>query len=145
MVGASLVDVAIAVPHEYLTDFQLKFFNYHLEYNNDFLIKASPLWLRTFVWIEVFFQVPFFFVAIYWLIRGQRKTAYPWILVYVIECVTTTIGSIAGIFDIEGPTREEKINLALIYVSALVPLVFGVKVFNDIRKWIQFDPVKKNQ
>lgn len=145
LVSASLVDCAIVIPPEYLTSFQNACFTKHVVGNNDFLIQAKPLWLQVYVWIELFFQIPFFFAAIYWLVKGDQRKAYPWILVYVIECVTTTIGSISGIYDIDGPSQEEKNKLALIYVSALVPTLFGLKVFAEINKWLQVDPVKKQQ
>jgi hypothetical protein len=65
-----LVDIAIAVPGEFLFSFQRAAGEYHVRENKDLLFASRPVWLQSVVWIELLFQTPFFLVAANGLWKG---------------------------------------------------------------------------
>ncbi|RKP31017.1 hypothetical protein METBISCDRAFT_26951 [Metschnikowia bicuspidata] len=68
-----LMDSSIIVPQKYLYPTQQYLVDLHLLANKDFLLQNPPLWLKYFGAFEVFFQLPFFFIATYMLYKGSRS------------------------------------------------------------------------
>lgn len=64
-----LIDSSLAIPREYQPQMQQMIIKFHVSTNKDFLLQSPPVWLVVFGWIELVFQLPFFFIAAYALYK----------------------------------------------------------------------------
>lgn len=120
-----LIDAAIALPEQYQLPLQKQLLAYHVRTNSDLLIVDSPVWLRSFVWLEILLQLPFFFWAAADLLRG-RKRVWPAIVAYGVEASTTTYACLAEVVFMDA-SPEIKRNLLGLYVPTLaLPLVMAI-------------------
>lgn len=107
---------------------------------NDVIIRDKPMWLQSFIWCELLFQMPFFFVATYGLLMQKNWIRIPSIL-YGAHVATTVIPILAETLTSAQNTIEQKVMLTSFYAPyLLVPLLlalymsFNPKPFGDKRK-----------
>lgn len=110
-----LVDATVVVPDQFLFPLQKRLAQLHISTNNDFLLAAPPNYLKLFVWIELLFQLPFFFVAIPYFYHDDPRIYLP-ALVYGIEAALSTLVCVAEILvaDLSNP---DKLPLAAMYAA----------------------------
>uniref|UniRef100_A0A060T2R5 Efficient mitochondria targeting-associated protein 19 n=1 Tax=Blastobotrys adeninivorans TaxID=409370 RepID=A0A060T2R5_BLAAD len=136
LVISVVMDSGAVIPEQYQFGLQRQLNQFHIEQNNDLLMAAPPTWLKSFLWIELVFQVPFFVIGAIGLCKGCKKT-YPLILVYCVEAAVTTFGCLAEVSFMDALTTSEKINLAAMYMPmVLIPVVMGIDFYRRILSWI---------
>ena len=115
---------------------------YTTQFNDDLMRAPFEIWFKAFVYIEVLFQLPFFFYALYGLMfpmkvdgRGLYRSLC---LVYGGHTSTTLVPILACHVYNQDTTLVEKIGLISIYLPYLIfPLwlvvicFFSDDVFND--------------
>lgn len=120
-----LVDSAIAVPPEWWLPFQKTLAGIQINDNKDALFAARPIWLQSFVWVEILIQVPFFAWAAGKLLQGNERV---WVgmVIYGIEAAITTFACLIEVFYLEGLTRPEHIKLIGLYLPTfIIPLIIA--------------------
>jgi hypothetical protein len=105
---------------------------------NDQLILHKPVWLKSFIWAELLFQTPFFFVATYALIYKKNWIRIPSII-YGAHVATTVWAIIAEFIVSTKISDKEKAVLfgfyapyfivpaLLMWYMAVTPVPFGNK------------------
>lgn len=66
-----LVDSSLAIPSQWRLSVQQKVLDFHLKENKDFILCISPSWLKIAGLVEIFFQLPVFFIGLYSLSKGM--------------------------------------------------------------------------
>ncbi|ODQ63588.1 hypothetical protein NADFUDRAFT_62177 [Nadsonia fulvescens var. elongata DSM 6958] len=142
-----LIDISLALPD--LTPLHTFLLDFHIKSNKDLLNANPPNWLVVFVFMEILFQLPFFFWGAYRLYTVKRipnsvedapdhmdqnanGKLYLWILIYGLNASITTLGCIAEIFKF-GPSQlnllsnDDVTKLVSVYLPTfLIP--FGMAV-----------------
>jgi hypothetical protein len=91
----------------------------------DFLIANPPVWFKSIVALEIIFQLPFFFVAIYALIRKRNWIRIP-AIVYGAH-VSTTVWPILAEICVSSVEPSVKATLLMFYTPYFViPLTLMV-------------------
>lgn len=72
-------------------------FAWYLSTYHDFLMETAPIWLKSIIWIELCFQLPFFFVAAYGFLYKKNWIRIPSIVygAHVATTVVPLLGEIA--------------------------------------------------
>ena len=94
-------------------------------YINEFkdpLMTSLPTWFQIAVWIEVLFQLPYFFLAIKWLLEGSKQFRIP-TLIYSTH-VSTVVTIILGCFALDETISlsQKMILIAIYFPYLLIPL-----------------------
>ncbi|CUM64168.1 uncharacterized protein PRCAT00001761001 [Priceomyces carsonii] len=134
-----LIDQGIVIPESYQTFISKFLIQLHLSQNKDFLAKNPPLWLRLFVFFELFVQLPFFVAGAYCL-RRLCKRIYPFMVIYGFNACFTTLVCLVYVFnryEIYGLSQFEALKLGALYFPYfLIPLVmmcdFTMRIINII-------------
>lgn len=92
-----LIDSSLVISKEYLFPFQRDLIEFHITSNKDFLLENPPFLLVIFGWIEVLFQLPFFFIGAYYLYKRNPKIEL-YIAFYGLEASLTTMYCICYVF-----------------------------------------------
>jgi hypothetical protein len=98
---------------------------------DDVVLRTSPLWFRSFIWIELLGHIPYFFFAIYAFAKGRN-----WIRTVTIVYATEVITSMACILP-EAWTQSvapQNVKLALVSIYAiwlLLPVLLLQRVWNE--------------
>jgi hypothetical protein len=108
-----LVDLQILFTKYYPVPLQ-NLFTWYLVTFKDFVCINNPPWLQSFIWAELFFQLPYFFVAIYGLLYKKDWIRIPSIF-YGIHVATTVWPILAETVLNAKNTQSEKIALCLVY------------------------------
>ncbi|KIY68867.1 hypothetical protein CYLTODRAFT_373655 [Cylindrobasidium torrendii FP15055 ss-10] len=122
------------IPATVLMDLQALFFpktylpgilHWYVQWTNDPIIRgamydANMYWMRCFLTMELFFQLPTFFVAAYGLYKNHRGI-YPLILIYATSAATTTIPCVVAVFHhADSLNTEQQITLLASYMPFLL-------------------------
>eukprot|EP01035_Chromulina_nebulosa_P027923 gene27923-36785_t len=92
----------------------------------DELMANPPPWLKTFIFLELTFQLPFFFVAVYALYNKLTWIRIPSI-VYGIHVATTVCPILTSILASESTSVHDKTLLCSFYLPyLLVPLILAI-------------------
>ncbi|ODV58684.1 Ema19p ASCRUDRAFT_28551, partial [Ascoidea rubescens DSM 1968] len=145
-----LVDANIVLPKQYQIGF---FLNYHIKQNKDFLLVDIPTWLKAAGWIELIFQLPFFFISLHYFsfltTRPKKKLKksdskkklakyYVYCLIYAVIASSTTLFCIYEIYSkspSEQFTLQDKSKLILYYLPTfLIPTYMMVDMTKRISK-----------
>ena len=86
---------------------------------NDQLILTKPMWLKSFIWAELLFQTPFFFVATYGLLYKRNWIRIPSII-YGAHVATTVWALIAEFAASDKISPKEKLVLYSFYAPYFV-------------------------
>lgn len=126
------IDSTIALPRDWVFAFQRQLGDFHIAKNHDLLVASKPTWLKTFVWVEILLQTPFFVWASYDLWK-KNKRVYPAVLAYGVEASTTTLACVAEVAVLPQLTTAERLNLVAIYLpTLLIPLYMAYDFFMRI-------------
>ncbi|XP_054768729.1 sigma intracellular receptor 2-like [Lytechinus pictus] len=123
-----LFDSQAIFPRQWYPDFLV---TPKLEYTTqykDVLFAELPIWYKSFIYVEIFIQFPFFFVAAYAFYKGNCKWIRIPAIVYGAHTATTVIPIVAEIFfnDFANTTTpapstfQERATLVGIYAPFLV-------------------------
>eukprot|EP01038_Epipyxis_sp_PR26KG_P004608 gene4608-6485_t len=108
-----------------LKDFHL----FYVSTYNDPLMRLQPIWFKSFIFLELIFQLPFFFAASYGLIYRKNWIRIPSII-YGTHVATTLVPILAS-FAFGENTINEKITLASFYLPYLIiPILLVVSMLN---------------
>ncbi|KAJ7091520.1 transmembrane protein 6/97 [Mycena belliarum] len=106
------VDFQPLYPRALLPSFLRHFVEWYLRISNDPLLKSAfgrggePLiWFKSFLFLEVFFQFPTFFLAARGLFNDSKKI-YVLVLVYAASTATTVWPCVTTILATPGPSPE---------------------------------------
>lgn len=125
------------IPITLLVDFQILFgahypenlrqvFSWYQDTYKDQLLIHQPDWLRSFIWAELIFQFPFFFVATYGLLFKKNWIRIPSIL-YGSHVATTVWAIIADLLGNNVNTTQEKYVLFGFYAPYfIIPALLAV-------------------
>ena len=153
-----LIDSTIALPVTYQTSLQHRLGRFHIESNNDLLVANPPPWLVAYVWLELLFQLPFFFFGAYYFLKGEiflnifilslinylldNKKVYIPSLIYGVEAATTTFACLVELFYLD-VSQSDLIKLVSFYLPTLVvPVLLSWDMFNRISKWVPSEKTK---
>lgn len=97
---------------------------FHVSYFNDPLMKDPPLWFHSMIYMEYLIQLPFFFVACYFL-RSDNKLAYPsWFqtacITYGAHTATTLIPILVTLATNDAASPLERVCVSLVYLPYLI-------------------------
>ena len=95
---------------------------WYIQTYNDNLIRTQPIWLKSFIWAECLFQMPFFFYATYALLYQKNGLRIP-AIVYGTH-VATTVWPILADFAFSGfnTTQERNMLFAFYLPYFIIPL-----------------------
>lgn len=133
-----VMDSTIVIPPVF--EFQQALINFHVNQNKDFLMVVKPLWFKTFVWIELLFQLPYFFMALQ-LITKKDPKRFIYNMLYGFNAGLTTFVCI--MYDIfQGSeyqlNTKDIIQLVSIYLPYLIiPLVIMVNSYKLLVKTLE--------
>ena len=112
------VDMQGLFPHIYPAKLT-NMFSWYISTYNDPLMASPPVWLRTFLILEAFVQLPFFFWAAYCLCQRLNVIRIP--MVAYGAHVATTVAPILMEFIMDADlTKNEKATLVSFYSPYLV-------------------------
>ncbi|KJE93306.1 hypothetical protein CAOG_009746 [Capsaspora owczarzaki ATCC 30864] len=83
-----LIDFQAILPRDWFPKFALDATAWYTEAFGDYLLANPPQWYKSFIWIELIFQLPFFFVAFYGILTRKAWIRSP-LLIYGAHVVTT--------------------------------------------------------
>lgn len=116
------VDLQIIFGQYYPETLQ-KVFAWYLHTYNDQLLAAKPVWLQSFIYAELFVQLPFFFAASYALIFKKNWIRIP-AIVYGAHVATTVVPILAEFAFHKSITPPQKLQLLGFYAPyLLIPLL----------------------
>lgn len=122
-----LIDSTFAIPIQYQFKIQQNINQFHVSQNKDFLGQNSPLWMKTFVYWELLFQLPFFIYASYDYLKNKRTgyslNLYPCFLLYGFNAGFTTLICFIYVLldgDQHGLTLSEWLNLLSLYTPTMI-------------------------
>jgi hypothetical protein len=100
--------------------------DWYLAAYNDTLIRDKPLWLQSFIWAELFLQMPFFFAATYGLLFRKNWIRIPSIL-YGSHVATTVLPILVETLLGNKNSTQEKLTLFGFYAPYLfIPLLLAL-------------------
>ncbi|KAE9392417.1 hypothetical protein BT96DRAFT_830607 [Gymnopus androsaceus JB14] len=130
-----LLDFQMLYPSALVPSFLLELQNWYITFSADPLISGAVrgellgelFWLKCFVWLELLFQFPTFFLGIRGLWNGSRSI-YVLILAYGASTATTTLPCIFYILKENAKiTSEQQLILLSSYIPFfLIPLMMAV-------------------
>ena len=112
------VDMQIILGQYYPAPLQ-QLFAWYLNTYNDQLCLSKPVWLQSFIYAELFFQLPFFFVASYGLIFKKNWIRIPSI-VYGAHVATTVWAILAEFAFLKSVSPEQKLQLLGFYAPYFI-------------------------
>ena len=99
----------------------------YTEQTQDETLTNPPVWMQSMLWMEVVFQLPFFFVALYALLARANWIRIPSI-VYSAHVMTTVVPTVANIL-VQPISLSNKLQLAPLYlIFFVVPLLLLVRM-----------------
>lgn len=104
--------------------------NWYVDTYKDYLVGNGPTWFSSFIWAELLFQLPFFFVAVYGLWYRENWIRIPSII-YGAHVATTVWAIIADLLLSDKNSTQEKITLFGFYfpyflIPALLMLYMAI-------------------
>lgn len=138
------MDSSVVIPPVF--ELQKQIIDFHISTNNDILLQNKPSWFVPCIYVELIFQLPFFFYAVY----TYKSTLLDILnIVYAVNASFSTFVCISWILA-EGASFglsvEEKVKLALIYLPyVIIPVVIGVGSSKEILKKVSVSEEKKTR
>lgn len=114
--------------------FEYDKFRYVSTYN-DVLMANPPFWLKSFLYAEAVVQFPFFFVAVYALLKKRNWIRIPGIF-YGVHVSTTVVPLLCEIIGSSLLSKNEKLTLVSFYFPYfLIPLWFALELAKRNQVW----------
>ncbi|KAK9365012.1 transmembrane protein 6/97 [Lipomyces kononenkoae] len=131
------IDSAGVIAPDSRPAFQKALLRVQIEENKDPLMANVPVWLYTFIGVEVLFQLPVF-IGGAWALYQDYKKAYIALLIYGVNASITTLACIAELawneeYELTGDERQKLIWIYL--PTFLIPLILTVDMTARIAKW----------
>lgn len=126
-----LMDATFVIPRERQWAVQRALSDFHVTTNHDYLAASPPVWLQTFVWVELAYQLPLFLVAIVDYLRNKRMGYSKWLwtplVVYGFNAGFTSLVCVAEILcngQSHALTADQTWSLAGVYLpTTILPFV----------------------
>ncbi|KAI9296205.1 hypothetical protein K502DRAFT_302698, partial [Neoconidiobolus thromboides FSU 785] len=131
-----LLDCAIIYPIEYVPTVLIEFNQFQVKLMKDPLMniyqhqKNSPvyknfIWFRTFIYVELLLQVPFFFFACYRIWNDKKWSLKSSGLIYCAHVMTTVLPILTSVtFDYPELTSIERSIILSVYgIYFIIPLI----------------------
>lgn len=119
-----IVDAQVVLGSVYPEPLQ-NLLNWYYTTFSDKLIETGPLWLQSFIWAELLFQLPFFFAASYALLYKKNWIRIPGII-YGAHVATTVWAILAETLWSEAIDQTQKLCLFGFYFPYfLIPVLFS--------------------
>lgn len=110
---------------------------------NDELMAMTPIWFKTFILLELIFQLPFFFVAVYAFVYRRNWIRIPGI-VYGTHVATTVAPILSSTMLSKNSTLDQKIVLFSFYFPyLLIPVLLALYMIRFDNPFHRIDDVKK--
>jgi EXPERA (EXPanded EBP superfamily) len=119
-----IVDGQVLFPKHWYPSILHDLLAFHISYFNDPLMKDPPLWFRSMVFMEYLIQLPFFFVACYYL-GNDNASVYPsWFqsacITYGAHTATTLIPILTALANNDAASPLERVCVFLVYLPYLI-------------------------
>jgi hypothetical protein len=125
------VDLQLIFPREHFPLFLRTTLDGWVKDADDVLTGTAPLFYRVFVWIELFFHIPFFVAAIYAFVRGKEWIRLPTII-YATEVLTSMAVVIAESWDRSHAPLQTKLKLqSVLAIWCILPLMLLVRCWPE--------------
>ncbi|CAK9442296.1 uncharacterized protein LODBEIA_P60390 [Lodderomyces beijingensis] len=132
-----VIDASVIIPKQYhsqLTSFLVQF---HTSQNKDIVLLYPQIWFKTFILVEVVFQLPLFVYFCYKYLKRQLDARYyAWSLIYGFNASFTTFVCMVYICMEGGNfglSEVEAVKLVAVYSPYLFfPLVILVHAFQKL-------------
>lgn len=121
-----LVDSQIIIPEHYIPSPLLQFNAWYSSTFKDELIANGRnfIWFQSLILCEQIFQVPFFFVAVYYISNTTMKNYPVWFgplcMAYGSHTATTLVPILASVMTNEKATFTERMILCNVYLPYLI-------------------------
>ncbi|KAH8928267.1 hypothetical protein BT69DRAFT_1237310 [Atractiella rhizophila] len=132
LIASLCIDLQGVLPSSFYPSPLKSFYAYYLTDQADPLLtnQDAPayIWFKTFIYCEVFFQLPVFVLGMY-LLRSRPSSPIlnPLLLVYSTHAFTTILPCFSTILTADGdgaPTYDQKVKLVCSYASITIPILF---------------------
>ena len=133
-----IVDLQAIAPPSWIPSFLSDFLRWYAAAFHDPLMgdPRRHLWFQSMIFCEMLFQLPYFFVAVYYL--SSNKTVYPrWFqnacVAYGAHTATTLVPILATVATNAAATVAERWTLSCVYLPYLIfPLwILAIAVMSD--------------
>jgi hypothetical protein len=105
-------------------------FSWYVNTYNDILMKDPPKWLQAIIMAELCFQLPFFFIATYCLIKKKNWIRIP-AIVYGSHTATTLLPILYEFMSATNLSFGQKVTLMSFYMPYLIIPCFLVIYFTN--------------
>lgn len=101
----------------YYFSFVKNLLKFHVNFNKDFLIKEPELWFKSFIFIEIVFQLPIFFYCSYSIYK-KLKSHYVLMIMYGVNTAISTFTCLLYIANREKTdlSNFDRLKLFTIYL-----------------------------
>merc|ERR1719329_1115993 len=120
--ATAIVDLQVLLPKPWVPPFARNLLDFYVAQTQDHLMMTRPIWFKSLISLEVAFQFPFFFVAMYAFKKRKNWIRIP-AIVYASHAVTQMAPILAAVlFDPAVPDSKRAL-LSSIYLPYLaIPL-----------------------
>ena len=120
-----MVDLQVLF-HPYYPKVLQEVFLWYKDTYKDYVLQDEQLWLQSFIYAELFVQLPFFFVAVYGLLNERNWIRIPSIF-YGVHVATTVLPILLETLLGTRNTSMEKVILSGFYLPYLmIPLILAL-------------------
>jgi hypothetical protein len=122
-----LVDAQIVLPRASFPTVAVELADWYVHLTKDPFVRATPAFIRSLVWCELLFQLPFFFVAAYAYAKGGCSWIQLPSVVYGAHTSTTLVPILCELWNVPSvPTDRDRLVLTGFYLPYFViPLFIG--------------------
>ena len=125
-----LVDLQIIFPRQYFPLFLRTSLDDWVRDADDVLTGTRPVFFQAFVWVELFFHIPYFCAAIYAFVRGKN-----WIrdvsIVYATAVLVSMVAVMPEAWDRSKAPLQTKLMLqSVLVIWCILPTLLMQRVWN---------------
>ncbi|CAJ0842123.1 3447_t:CDS:2 [Entrophospora sp. SA101] len=132
----ALLDTTSIYPETILPSFLSSINKWYIENFNDPLYTTTRIWFKSFLFCELFLQLPFFFYASISLWKGDKSIRLL-LLIYASHTATTTLACISELMfgSNEGLSESQRNFLLMAYTPYLIlPLIMIIDSYKQLRE-----------
>mmetsp|Transcript_104170 Transcript_104170/g.167887 ORF Transcript_104170/g.167887 Transcript_104170/m.167887 type:complete len:171 (+) Transcript_104170:85-597(+) len=120
--ATAIVDIQVLMPKEWVAPFARKLLDYYTANTQDALMLTRPVWFKSLIALEVAFQFPFFFVAVYAFHKRKNWIRLPSII-YASHAVTQMAPILSTVLFDSAIPDSKRAMLTCVYLPYLaIPL-----------------------
>lgn len=124
------VDMQLIFPRQYFPLFLRNSLDDWVRDADDVLTGTRPVFFQAFVWVELFFHIPYFIVAIYAFVQGKN-----WIRDVSIVYATAVLGSMVAVMPeawdrSHAPLQTKMMLQSVLAIWCVLPILLMQRVWN---------------